>query len=93
MVATFSWETQEMLERADRAIKRSIDAREESARGIAEAQKWLRFMETNMYQGGQLRKEAAPANASERSTEQKKSTSSRVAGTPLLTRAPPHGRP
>lgn len=59
MVATFSWETQELLDRADRAIERSIDAREESARGIAEAQKRLRFMETNIYHTNPLRKAAA----------------------------------
>ena len=72
MVATFSWETQELLDRADRAIERSIDAREESAKGIAEAQKWLRFMERNIYRADRLRKQPAqPAKASGRSTEQK----------------------
>jgi len=61
MSATFSFsrETQELLDRADCAIARSIEARLESAMGIAEAQKWVRFAEMNIYGADTLRKEAA----------------------------------
>jgi hypothetical protein len=37
MSATFSCETQELLDRAERAVERSIELREQSARGIADA--------------------------------------------------------
>ncbi len=47
MAAKFSWETQELLDRADRAIERSIKVREETARAIAKAQEWI--SEVNMY--------------------------------------------
>jgi hypothetical protein len=59
MSATFSSETQELLDRAERAIERSIEARRDSAKRIAEAQNWVRSVETNIYRANTLRKEAA----------------------------------
>ncbi len=49
MSATFSWETQELLDRADRAIEHSIEAREDCARGLAEARRWMLHVELALY--------------------------------------------
>jgi hypothetical protein len=49
MSLTFSWETQELLDRADKAIEHSIEAREQSAIGIAQAKKWMLYVELSLY--------------------------------------------
>jgi hypothetical protein len=48
MSAIFSWETQELLDRADRAIERSMELRRESARALAKAQRWMLHVEMNL---------------------------------------------
>jgi len=59
MTPRFSFETQKLLDRADSAIARSIETRQASAKGVAEAQKWVRFVEGNVYRAKTTRNEAA----------------------------------
>jgi hypothetical protein len=49
MSATFSWETKDLLDRADRAIERSMELRKESARALAEARRWMLHVEMNLW--------------------------------------------
>jgi hypothetical protein len=48
MTSTFSWETKILLDRADRAIERSMKLREESARELARARRWILYVEMNL---------------------------------------------
>jgi hypothetical protein len=48
MSATFSSETQELLDRAERAIERAAELREERAKGIAKARRWMLYVEMNL---------------------------------------------
>jgi hypothetical protein len=49
MSAIFSWETKDLLDRADRAIERLMELRKESARAVAQAKKFVRYVQVNLY--------------------------------------------
>jgi hypothetical protein len=61
MNPSFSWQTQQLLNRADKAIEHSIEAREYCARGLAEARRWMLHVELALYgdRAETIRKETA----------------------------------
>jgi len=81
MSATFSWETKDLLDRADRAIEHSMELRKESARALTEARRWMRYVEVNLYW------ENAPGHSTKRGARRRWWPSGRT-----LLRATPHER-